>query len=108
MPETYGPNDIGFWSAPGSLSLLDEIDKAHDSSWKIQNPQEYAIVLAYLNTPERTEGYRGWSTCRVCKCPNGSQDWFKGPFRYPQGYVHYLVEHGFKPPQHVIQEAVNG
>jgi hypothetical protein len=79
---------------------------ACDPTWKIEHPDEYAVVLAYLRNPERTEQYRGWSNCRVCGCNNGSQDWFKGPFRYPQGYVHYLTNHGFKPPQVVIDAAM--
>lgn len=94
-------------NAEAQAKLDAALKAAHDPSWKRDNPQEYAIVLAYLNNPDRTEGYRGSSTCRVCgHRPNGSQDWFKGPFRYPQGYVHYLVEHDFKPPQAVIQEAL--
>ncbi len=77
-----------------------------DPSWKAEHPDEFAVVLAYLNTPDRVEDGRGFSRCRVCDCANGSQDWFKGPFRYPQGYVHYLVEHGFKPPQAMIDAAL--
>lgn len=86
--------------------LKQALAEAHDPSWKRDHPDEYAIVLAYLNTPERTDRYRGSSPCRVCGCRNGSQDWYKGPFRYPQGYVHYLVEHDFKPPQQVIDAAL--
>lgn len=94
-------------NAEAKAKLDAALKAAHDPTWKRDKPEEYALVLAYLNNPERTEGYRGSSTCRVCgHRPNGSQDWFKGPFRYPQGYVHYLVEHDFKPPQAVIQEAL--
>lgn len=127
--------DIGFWpEMPGLLPTAEErkylpekcklmdqdiaeakiiLDKAlaeaTDKLWRVLNPEEYVRVVTYLNTPERIEGYRGFARCRVCgKNTNGSQDWFKGPFRYPQGYLHYLVEHGFKPPQTVIDQAMQG
>lgn len=89
------------------MALNQALAEAQDPSWKQDKPDEYTAVLAYLGTPERTNQYRGSSYCRVCgRHPNGSQDWFKGPFRYPQGYVHYLMEHGFKPPQEVIYAAL--
>lgn len=122
-PEVIGPppSDMERKYLPEKCKLMDRdiaedkaklqaaLDAARDPTWKRDHPEEYAVVLAYLNTPERTEGYRGSAHCRVCgHFPNGSQDWFKGPFRYPQGYVHYLVEHGFKPPPEVIREAMQG
>jgi len=124
--------DVGFWPTvpgpppsnmerqhlPEKSALMDQdiaaakairdaaLREAHDPVWKFDNPEVFAVVLAYLNNPERTKGYRGSASCRICGCGNGSQDWFKGPFRYPQGYVHYLVEHDFKPPQAVIDAAM--
>lgn len=123
--------DIGFWPTvpgppptslereylPEKCALMDQdiaeaevhvqtaLRAAQDPTWRTQHSAEFFVVLAYLNTPEKTVQYRGMSWCRVCGKSNGSQDWFKGPFRYPQGYVHYLVEHDFKPPQIVIDEA---
>ncbi len=125
--------DVGFWPdvwgppptseerrlLPEKSKLMDQdiaeaevvrqkaIADCTDPTWKQDHPDEYAVVLAYLSNPERTEQYRGSSRCRVCgHWPNGSQDWFKGSFRYPQGYVHYIVEHGVKPPQAVIDAAM--
>jgi hypothetical protein len=110
------PSDMERKLLPEKCKLMDQdieearvildaaLDAAHDPTWKVDHPEEYAAVLAYLNSPERTEGYRGSAHCRVCNNRfNGSQDWYKGPFHYPQGYVHYLTDHGFKPPSVVLQ-----
>jgi len=82
------------------------LEDAQDPTWKDGHPGEYGAVLAYLQAPDRSEAYRGFTRCRICARLNGHKDFFKGPFRYPEGYVHYLEEHGFKPPQGVIDAAL--
>ncbi len=125
--------DVGFWPLlpgsppsaqerkflPAKCKLMDQdiaeaqivldaaLREAHDPTWKVEHPKEYTAVLTYLNSPERTVRYRGPAHCRVCDLRrNGSQDWYKGPFCYPQGYVHYLIDHDFKPPQAMIDAAM--
>ena len=131
MPE-QDPIDVGFWPSvvgpppstqerkylPEKSALMDAdiaddmrtleqaLAAATDPSWKVEHPDEYNAVLSYLNSPDRSEAYRGMARCRVCHGFNGNADNFKGPFRYPSGYVHYLTDHGFKPPQVVIDAAL--
>jgi hypothetical protein len=81
------------------------LDEARDPSWRTDHPDEYAAVV-YLSHPESEESYRGSSSCRVCECHNGSRDFFRGPFVYPEGYLHYITEHGFRPPRMVIVAAM--
>lgn len=124
--------DIGFWPAvigppptpeerrllPEKCALMDAdiaedvaklkaaLEEATDPTWRQDHPEEYEAVLTYLNRQDHIESYRGSNRCRVCGVRNGSHEYFKGPFRYPEGYVHYLEEHGFKPPQVVIDAAL--
>ena len=76
-----------------------------DPCWMLINRGDYDAVVSFLEKPERTVQYRGSSQCRVCGISNGSQDWFRGGFRYPQGYLHYVTEHGFVPPEELIKAA---
>jgi len=47
--------------------------------------------------------YRGWSTCRCCDKPNGSQEFRYGGYQWPSGYRHYIEVHGIKPTDGFIQ-----
>jgi len=87
-------------------NCLAAFQEARDPSWKKDHMDEYMAVVAYLSNPNRYEGYRGFSTCRICGKMNGSRDHFRGPFRYPQGYLHYIIDHDVKPPQSVIDAAM--
>lgn len=73
-----------------------------DPCWMWINRADYDAVVAFLGEPERTVQYQGSSRCRICGISNGSQDWFRGDFRYPQGYLHYITEHGFIPPEELV------
>jgi hypothetical protein len=88
----YGPGDPEMalpW--PGDL-----IDPGFD-------PALRAIVAAYLSDP-KFEGthYRGTSRCRLCGKMNGSADYSDGTYTWPQGYAHYVRDHGVRPPQDLV------
>ena len=112
------PTDMERKYLPEKCKLMDQdiaeaqairdaaLDAARDSSWRVLHPDEYEAVIAYLGTPEQALEYRGSSACYVCGVRNGSHDWYKGSFCYPEGYTHYLIQHGFRPPQNVIDEAM--
>lgn len=40
---------------------------------------------------------KGWSNCRVCGCINGSAEYHLGGWGWPDGYAHYLRDHGVRP-----------
>lgn len=133
---SYNPRDythVGFWPdipgpppsalerkfLPEKSKLMDQdiaearaaclkvIEATSDEAWKTEKPDEYAAVLTYLKNPEHTEAWRGYSSCRVCGFrPNGHRDFFKGTFIYPEGYAHYVEEHGVKPPAEMIEAAM--
>jgi len=131
-PERNGSIKVGFWpevpgsrSTPQELELLPEQAAARDRdiaeaeaardaavaagadpAWHQDKPEEVTAVVAYLASPDRAVDYRGHTICRVCGVQNGYQDWYKGPFCYPQGYLHYILLHDHKPPQAVIDAAL--
>ena len=82
------------------------IEEQTDPTWKEQHPEVYEAVVAYLSTPDREVAYRGYSSCRVCGCSNGDCTYYRDEFEYPEGYIHYIREHGMRPPQEVILAAL--
>jgi len=104
LPEKCALMDIDLQEAMKVTQAA--LDAAKDPSWKTDHPDEYAAVVAYLSHPEEMLAYHGSSYCRVCGITNGSHDYLRGPFVYPEGYSHYITQHGFKPPQEVIDAAV--
>lgn len=45
----------------------------------------------------RMEFYFGCSTCRICKKENGSSEYYYNGFCWPEGYIHYLIDHSVHP-----------
>ena len=109
-----GPNELERKYMPEKAAMMDEairkaekelgqaLADARDPSWQEEHPDEYQRVLDYLSKPDTVKTYRGSSYCRICHASNGSQTWTKGPLQYPSGYLHYLTDHYFKPPQDVL------
>jgi hypothetical protein len=64
--------------------------------------KEIRKVLAFLKGGHVTVHYKGWSECRICGQPNGSRYMERGPFRYPEGYIHYIEEHAVEPDPRLI------
>lgn len=115
------PRRVGFWAPPrtrhdnifGSVlgALLETIlplpraEDCIDLSW---DHDERAVVLAYVDDRVRHGmGYMGSSLCRICFCHNGCADFTDGLYIWPEGFGHYIKEHGVKPPQHFIDHALS-
>lgn len=60
--------------------------------------ERFITALSKVEAKAKVSRYRGWSTCRICGAANGSQEYALGLFRWPEGYKHYLTEHGVDPP----------
>jgi len=84
--------------------LPDPVDLV-DLSW---DPRERELVAQYLDRGKTFESYAGYSQCRMCsKWNNGSKDLTDGVYIWPEGFSHYLREHGVRPPatfeHHVLE-----
>jgi hypothetical protein len=67
-------------------------------TFPIANSAKYCqkhIIAAIrkLETMAKSEGYFGFSECRICKCHNGSAEYTHGKYTWPSGYIHYLEKH---------------
>ena len=93
------PIKVGFWRSRDGRDYREfpDVRTTVDWSW---NPRERQLVVAYLSDSKfRGPGYRGWSDCRICGQNNGSSDFTDGVYVWPEGFAHYVREHGVKPPQ---------
>ena len=95
-------NKVGFW--PDGKDGVHAVLSWSDSTFT--SDPAYMAVLWYVQRPERQTHYRGWSNCRVCGCVNGSADYHRDGYTWPEGYAHYITAHSVRPPQHFISAAI--
>lgn len=93
---------VGFW--PSGQEGVVAVQEASDPSFA--SDPAYSAVLWYVQRPERQTYYKGWSNCRVCGRMNGSADYHRDGYTWPEGYAHYITAHGVRPPQQFIAAAV--
>lgn len=98
---------IGFWPELRATSEIKHIiDTLTDTEWQIKKPYEYMSVVKFLRKYDSRVSYKGSSTCRICGCDNGSEEYTQTfrriNFVYPEGFVHYITAHGIKPDQALI------
>lgn len=94
---------VGFWSGNGPDN--DQYPNAKDQV-KFWDEAEKNQVLSHVNSGKVGRRQRGYSTCRICGCHNGSQDMTDGVYVWPIGFAHYIEEHGVKPPQEFIDHCL--
>lgn len=102
---------VGFfapqWSTFPNTENYPQAQDCIDLAW---DETERRTVLAYMEgvmTNPPTASYRGFSTCRICNCHNGSRDYSDSVYLWPQGYPHYIEQHGVKPPQEFIHHILS-
>lgn len=83
----------GYWKNDYQTDL--PFPQANESPWEGQ--QEFIEKLKMIEAKAKEEAYRGFSTCRICGCLNGSREYYYNGWRWPQGFMHYIVEHNVQP-----------
>ena len=83
----------GYWWSRYEPQYLMPI--CHDIPWEGQ--EDFLHALRRRQKAAAKVQYRGWSTCRICKCTNGSTEYKSGGWIWPEGYIHYIEEHNVKP-----------
>jgi hypothetical protein len=58
---------------------------------------DFLTKLATVEAAARQRHMKGSSTCRVCGETNGSSSFTFGGWEWPDGFVHYLRDHGVRP-----------
>jgi len=97
-PDVSGLKGIGYWKSEYEPELPNTHDFV-DHSW---TGDERKMVMDYLSGGEVIMRFRGMSRCRVCGEFNGSTTMSDGTYAWPQGFQHYLLEHGVRPPQEFV------
>lgn len=64
-------------------------------------------ITKYLDNGKLHAAYRGWSTCRICGTMNGSTCLTDGEFVYPEGYSHYILDHGVNPDSRLLAKVLS-
>jgi len=79
---------VGYWRS--------KQDDVGDFSWPEEGhlPTETKnFVGDYLRSGKLHEAWMGWSNCRICGKENGSVCLTDGEFVWPEGYIHYILDH---------------
>lgn len=95
---------VGYWG-DGDVGAYTHTNRQNVST------AERIALQRFLDNPTDITQWRGYSSCRVCGGLNGSRCYATGPFVWPEGYLHYVLEHGVRPPESMIayaMEAMSG
>lgn len=103
MARKVQPLREGFWFNEDHPGLPHP--QARDKAWK--GKREFLAALSSVESSAHPKHYKGWSTCRLCGCRNGSVEYELGNWRWPVGYAHYVKEHNVRPSL-AFQEFVLG
>lgn len=99
------PNREGFWRSSQNSEDRELPMPAEGKVWRGQ--AEFLDALEKLEAKANVAHYRGWSTCRLCKCVNGSTEFSARGWVWPEGYRHYVEVHNVRPSL-AFQEMVIG
>jgi hypothetical protein len=95
------PVKIGYWArSPDDPSL--PYPQAGSEPWARQGA--FVAGLRDIEQDIRTRrkgrltGYRGFSMCRLCAAPNGSEEFEWSGYCWPSGLLHYVEAHNVQPP----------
>jgi hypothetical protein len=58
---------------------------------------DFISKLTQVENKTPTFKCMGHSTCRICGEQNGNETYYTDLFAWPQGFKHYIKEHGVKP-----------
>ncbi len=105
---------IGYWKYASTYEAKETGDDFNnilpnpkdyiDTSWDICERNK---IINYLENGKRLAMYLGLSPCRICNGYFGSKDLTDNVYIWPEGFVHYLKEHGVKPPQEFIEHVLS-
>ncbi len=89
------PRVVGYWSPPDEYP---DAKKCVNEQWAEEHPDEFLMLCEHLENGEHHAAYKGQSRCRICGEANGSTELTDGKFYWPQGLLHYVLEHHVIPP----------
>jgi len=117
---TYFSRQRQYPPVPGETELINVgwLDIEHEFTTG-EVPAEFVVKLKYLLDHHRTMHTRGWHECPYCeeaKAGYIKENSGTAEIRVPSGNIlyccpeliyHYVLEHGYKPPQEFIDATLN-
>ena len=94
---------IGYWRSEREPDWPDPHDFI-DATW---DSEARHVVIHYLQGGTIAAAYRGLSPCRICGAHNGANLLTDGTYAWPDGLVHYVVEHRLRLPTEFVDHAVS-
>jgi hypothetical protein len=83
----------GFWK-PDNHSYL---PRPESSPFAWRGKANFLTKLEEVQTEAHVTRYKGYSTCRLCGCANGSGEYSIDGWVWPEGFKHYVDEHNVRP-----------
>jgi hypothetical protein len=99
------PTVVGYWSySPDDPPL--PYPQANAKPWAGQGKFVAKLKAIEQGIRKRDFGtmtaYRGFSLCRLCRVPNGNEEFEYAGYRWPSGFLHYVEIHNVRPPDDFI------
>lgn len=91
-------NREGFWYSPAEPGWPRPVP--HAKPWK--GKSHFVELLTKLEGEAQELCYKGWSTCRICHCHNGSVTYRYKQWEWPSGFLHYIEKHNVRPSDEFI------
>ena len=102
---------IGYWafSSDPERDIYKELNLAWpedyiDLDWDVEERNRIADHLK--KGGKVALYYCGYADCRICGEKLGCSERYDGTYLWPDGFDHYLVEHGVKPPEQFIKHVL--
>lgn len=73
---------------------------------RMSNSHGFGLAKREANPLGEVCQYKGFSICRLCGSGNGSREFTLRGFTWPEGYLHYLQEPHFVPPDPEFQQFI--
>lgn len=105
-----GPRRMGYWADPDEAitAACPDPRRFVDNTW---DSEERRRVVEYLKHGSVYSSELGYSWCRFdCGIPEwemGDSDLTDGVYIWPQGFAHYVEQHGVKPPADFIAHVLS-
>lgn len=83
----------GFWSTGEGSNL--PLPTAVAGHWS--GRERFLGALHSVEAKAGAAAFKGSSRCRICGGQNGSREFRWNGWRWPEGYLHYVEDHGVRP-----------
>jgi hypothetical protein len=93
---------IGYWKGENAERWPDPAAFV-DHGW---DELERDDVARYLTQGFVARTWMGYSPCRFCGKSNGAIDLTDGVYLWPEGFAHYVEDHGVRPPAEFVEHVL--